>query len=397
MRSVINRRSVSQAILQVAGFLLALYACVIVAYLAHGPIRLDMARFLPLEEPSIIDIGDLRKPIMIVVALAIIYAAAHALRARVEESPAERFSMKSAARRNGERFITIAALALGAHLFFTALFPAFWMLATRYHDMEKHMGAIHAAALRVPPGASVLASAAPYYEGFAEDLKADLLFSPEARKDTGSYDYIAIDAKMEPYLLEKEVRPLMLDRRYCAAYASDSVFLFKRQTGTRDEADQCKEKDLPLFNSHFLSFEAVNLPFAFGVDFRLYPYSPRIVRAAFADATPPGYMLYGPYIHLDPGKYMARFLVKFDNGSQGGSIHLDVAARKGSVILGRLSAQAGEYYNHGRWQWVEFPFTIEEENMDDVEARVYHDGKADVFIQEVSIRMSPATFLGMQR
>ncbi|MDH5638828.1 MAG: hypothetical protein OEZ04_10075, partial [Nitrospinota bacterium] len=241
------------------------------------------------------------------------------------------------------------------------------------------------------------ASAGAYYERFADNGKADLLYSPEKSKEASSYDYIVIDAKLETYLFEKEVRPRMLDLKYCLAYEEDLLFVFKKQTGTQEAAKQCKRKDTLVFQSRFLSFDAVNLPFSVGKDTRLNHYSPQIVRAAFAKITPPGHMLYGPYIHLPPGQYQARFLIKFEYGSREGAIRLDVAARQGSVILGRLLAQAGEYHNNGQWQWIEFPFTIEEGNMDDVELRVYHDGNVNVSVRHVSIGMSEDSYLGMHR
>jgi hypothetical protein len=100
----------------------------------------------------------------------------------------------------------------------------------------------------------------------------------------------------------------------------------------------------------------------------------------------PGYALYGPYRRHPPGRYEAVFRLKVDGGASGdGEVALvDVSADRGRRELAARAVTAAMLAPAGGYRDVALPFTVDAPAV--LELRVLHRGRADLWIDRVSVR-----------
>ncbi len=112
------------------------------------------------------------------------------------------------------------------------------------------------------------------------------------------------------------------------------------------------------------------------------------VRTARRGATPPGFLVYGPYLRAAPGRHAARFRVRA-GPSEGGraAALLEVACSRGERQLAAREVTPANP-EAGGWREETLEFTLDEE-VNDLEFRVHYLQTADVSIDYVEWVASP--------
>ena len=96
-----------------------------------------------------------------------------------------------------------------------------------------------------------------------------------------------------------------------------------------------------------------------------------------------GYLAFGNYHHAQPGMYEAIFRVKAsDNSSPEEIISLDVVADFGKTVLQQKHVRGIDFTESGKYRDFILPFVIQD-GMNNVEYRVYSQGKAELWIDEI--------------
>jgi len=103
--------------------------------------------------------------------------------------------------------------------------------------------------------------------------------------------------------------------------------------------------------------------------------------------TPPGMMVWGPYVDLVPGRYFVTFRLKAAGVSEGEVATLDVSRDSGQVIVQEtinvLDFFAGGELQH---QWHDFTLTFDlSQPAQDVEFRIYFEGNAHLEVDQIQM------------
>lgn len=101
-----------------------------------------------------------------------------------------------------------------------------------------------------------------------------------------------------------------------------------------------------------------------------------------------GWLVFGPYIAVDAGKYEA-ILVGFVEPDHSGSVHVDVASEKGERVIAALELDSAALLaGQSPGAMVVLPFTLES-SVTDLEVRLRVDEKSRLAVSEFQIRSKP--------
>jgi hypothetical protein len=101
-----------------------------------------------------------------------------------------------------------------------------------------------------------------------------------------------------------------------------------------------------------------------------------------------GWLVYGPYVHLDAGRYEARFEGSVDAGHEG-PLHLDIASDKGRTVVTAVElASAALADPSAGGALAVLPFELAA-GVDDIEARVQVEASSRVTVSGIEIRQLP--------
>ncbi len=96
-----------------------------------------------------------------------------------------------------------------------------------------------------------------------------------------------------------------------------------------------------------------------------------------------GYLMYGPYQHIKPGRYTLRIMGKIS--ANGENVVVDVVGERGKRSFARFvglnSQEKSDAYDHVLLN----KKIILDKPVDDLEVRIWVDDKADIFIEEYSL------------
>ena len=112
-----------------------------------------------------------------------------------------------------------------------------------------------------------------------------------------------------------------------------------------------------------------------------------LARVARKGTTPPGHIVYGPYINFARGDHEAGFVLKLLSPATAGAAvaRLEVACAQGKKILASREVRAEDFTQANRWEKIRLPFRVDEEMETDVEFRVEYLGEADLAVDTVDV------------
>lgn len=114
----------------------------------------------------------------------------------------------------------------------------------------------------------------------------------------------------------------------------------------------------------------------------------RTLGAGMSTTGKAGWLVFGPYIPMEPGSYEA-ILVGFVQPDHSGSVHVDVAAEKGNRVIAALELDAAALLaGQSPDAMVVLPFTLESP-VKDLEVRVRVDENSRLAVSEFQIRSTP--------
>ncbi|MGK7344341.1 MAG: DUF2079 domain-containing protein [Candidatus Nitrospinota bacterium M3_3B_026] len=210
--------------------------------------------------------------------------------------------------------------------------------------------------------------------------------------DGKGIDHILLDMK-DPRSGRRQthlINQLLTSRPYGVVHEDDGVFLFKRGASKKYDRRRYVERYLTFTAAHEGFFP---LTTAVGETAQAADSPYGLAYHAVEGQSPPGYLVYGPYIRLRPGDYRALFRMKIDRAFGGAAALLDVAADEGRTILAARGLTGHGFGEAGKWRVFELPFRVEGAPREKVEFRVKYLGGPGVWLDMIRVEPSPESFL----
>jgi hypothetical protein len=144
---------------------------------------------------------------------------------------------------------------------------------------------------------------------------------------------------------------------------------------------------LALLKPHDMRIPAAYLLHNGGTDEAGLGSTYELARVARKGVTPPGHIVFGPYINFARGAHEAGFALKLLSPAAAGArvAKIEVVCAKGRRILASRMALGGDFDRPGQWQKLALPFRIDEAMERDVEFRVEYLGEADLAVDTIDV------------
>jgi len=105
--------------------------------------------------------------------------------------------------------------------------------------------------------------------------------------------------------------------------------------------------------------------------------------------TPPGFIMFGPYMRVAGGEYTLSFIMKIDNNTGGQVAVIDAVSDKGRKIWAKRTVNGSDFNQPGTWQDFKLKFKLDRELVHDMEFRVDYKGGATVSVDAVELPVPP--------
>jgi len=205
-------------------------------------------------------------------------------------------------------------------------------------------------------------------------------------------DYYLLDTKDVQKLHRHQIQlaqELLLSNYYGVVYENDGILIFKRGAS--------KRRDFRLYIDNFATSTAQLNTFekqagpGLKVADKTSPTGISIV--ARKGSANEGYIVYGPYVKLAPGRYKALYRMKAGHLANGPVCRIDVVTDFGKTALAEKVITGADFGEKNKWRRYELEFDIVGAPADKLEFRVYYMGGADLYVDLVRLEMTYDDFL----
>ena len=283
-------------------------------------------------------------------------------------------------------------LAVGAAILVASLMMNWqfgWLMGKKYQPLptnDVHSAALHELIEMIPPRASVnaMSDLVPHVSAreqvylFPDVYSAEyILFDSDARANF--WPYRSIDARGEAIAT---MLPYLESGEYGVVQEKDRAFLFKRGYDTSRNDKAIATLFSPVYPAQLMrsaeSTKLVSDPEAlFG--------EARVSQGTGAEQEGDIGLLFGPYVHLWPGKYQIVYRLKLQGAERNGRVAtVDVFSHTAGGPLAGMDLDASQFDQARGYQEFVLDLNISE-TLPDVEFRVLHSGLGTLYADSVRV------------